>query len=230
LLGRVAVKTNDAAKAAASYGRVLEMWKDPAAAQRTLAAEGGETRRLGAVLTDVGEALFFAAEVKRKEAEAIRYPEYRGSAMREDVLRHITTKVAEWVRLKRPALEAAEREYQKIVELQPAPPPKWTVRAASRVGVMWGKFVAEFRASPIPREWKGHGTVPGSSITYDELRGEYYAKLDEASAPQQERAKGAFKTCVAWSAKYRYVDDFSQQCEVWLSKNYPSEAAKTNAP
>ncbi len=89
---------------------------------------------------------------------------------------------------------------------------------------MWGRFVAEFRAAPIPKEWKGHGIVPGTTdLTYDELRGEYYAKLDEASEPQKQVAKGAFATCLNYSVKFQYFDENSRKCEEWLSKNYGAE-------
>jgi tetratricopeptide (TPR) repeat protein len=225
LLGRAAIQLNNSAGAGAAYGRVLDLWKDPDAAQRTLATEGADARRISAVLMDVGEALFYAAEQKRKEADKIHFPEYRGPGNRDDVLLHVRTAVVEWVRKKRPALEAVEREYQKIVDLKPAPPPKWVVRSASRVGQAWGKFVAEFRAAPIPAEWKGHGPVPGTSITYNELRSMYYAALDEASEPQKQRAKAAFKTCLAISTKYAYADEFSNACHMWLTANYPNEFA-----
>ena len=110
------------------------------------------------------------------------------------------------------------------MKLEPAPPPRWVIAAGSRVGQMWGKFVAEFRAAPIPKEWKGHGLVPNAGdLTYDELRGEYYAKLDEASEPQKQQAKGAFKTCLDYSVKYQYFDEYSRKCEEWLSKNYGAE-------
>jgi hypothetical protein len=175
-------------------------------------------------LTAVGEALFFFAEKQRVEVEKIRFPEYKGAGTREDVLKHINTKVKEWVGKKRPAIEAAEKEYKKIVDLQPAPPPRWVIAAGSRVGQMWGKFVAEFRAAPIPKEWKGHGIVPGTAdLSYDELRGEYFAKLDEASEPQKLTAKGAFKTCLDYSVKYQFFDEYSRKCEEWLSKNYGAE-------
>ena len=49
------------------------------------------------------------------------------------------------------AIEKLEDEYKKIVDLQPAPPPRWVIAAGSRVGRMWGKFVDEFRARPSRR-------------------------------------------------------------------------------
>jgi hypothetical protein len=222
LIGRANVRLNEKSRADAAYARVLELWKDPEAAQRTLAAEGADGR-LGVVLSDLGEALFSAAELRRKEADKIRFPEYRGNGTREDILQHMNTKVVQWVRAKRPAIEAAEREYKKIVDLQPAPPPKWVVRSATGVGRAWAKFVAEFRAAPIPAAWKGHGSVPGTSTTYDQLRAEYYRMLDEASEPQKQVARAAFKVCVDYSTKYAYADDFSLACHEWLEKNYPAE-------
>jgi hypothetical protein len=47
---------------------------------------------------------------------------------------------------KRPAIETAQAEYIKIVELKPSPPPMWVIAAGSQVGGLWGNFVKEFRA------------------------------------------------------------------------------------
>src|SRR5262249_16927798 len=98
------------------------------------------------------------------------------------------------------------------------------IAAGSRVGQMWGRYVAEFRAAPIPKEWKGHGIVPGTTdLTYDELRKEWYEKLDEATAPNKLTAKGAFKTCLDDSFKFQSFDAYSRACEHWLAKNYGAE-------
>lgn len=220
MLGRVYVSLNAASNAVAEYNKVRSIWRDPAVAAKKIDDE----RKLAKALTAVGEALFFFAEQQRKDVDKIKFPEYKGSGTREDVLRHVNVKVADWVKKKRPAIEEASREYLKVVNLQPAPPPRWVIAAGSKVGQMWGKFVAEFRAAPIPKEWKGHGPVPGAGdLTYDELRGEYYAKLDEASEPQKLQAKGAFKTCLDYSVKFQYFDDHSRKCEEWLSKNFGAE-------
>src|SRR5262249_12819860 len=149
------------------------------------------------VLTAVGEAQFFFAEQKRKDADKIRFPEYHGSGQRDEVLKHVKVKVTDWMKKKQAAIDTAEKEYLKVVQLEPAPPPRWVIASGSRVGQLWGKFVAEFRAAPIPNEWKGHGPVPGAGdLTYDELRGTYYASLDEASEPLKQKAKAAYKTCL----------------------------------
>jgi hypothetical protein len=121
--------------------------------------------------------------------------------------------VKEWIGKKKPAIDEATLEYKKIVDLQPVPPPQWVIAAGSRVGSMWGQFVKEFRAAPIP-----------DKIRKDvELRQVYYASLDEASEPQKLTARGAFKTCLDYSVTYQYFDEFSRSCEEWLAQNYKSE-------
>jgi TolA-binding protein len=228
MLGRVYLKIRNPTNAAPEYAKARGLYSNPADAIKQLNALGGDEgeqlRRLGKVLTAVGEAYFFLAEQKRGTVDKIKFPEYKGNGDRDDVLKHVKTKVADWVKKKRGAIEEADKEYQKIVKLEPVPPPKWVIAAGSRVGQMWGKFVAEFRAAPIPSEWKKNGPHPViPDLTWEEVRGNYYAALDEASEPQKQAAKAAFKTCLDLSVKHQYFDEYSRTCEVWLSKNYANE-------
>ncbi|MBK6694174.1 MAG: tetratricopeptide repeat protein [Myxococcales bacterium] len=207
--------------AGAEYAKVRALWTDPAGAVKKIAEaypgedEGAKQRRLGKALNAVGEAIFFAAEEKRKaDVETIKFPAYKGAGTKDDVLKHVQTKVKAWLEKKRPAIEKVEADYKKIVELQPEPPPKWVIAAGSRVGLMWGGFVDEFRAAPIPEAWKKD----------DEIRNTYFSNLDQASEPiKVQRAKPALVTCLSYSVKYQYFDGFSRDCEVWLAKNYKSE-------
>ena len=114
---------------------------------------------------------------------------------------------------KRPAIEKAQEEYLKIVQLQPTPPPRWVIAAGSQVGGLWGNFVREFRAAPIPTDIKKD----------TELRNTYYGALDEASEPDKLRAKAAFETCLKYSVTYQFFDEYSRKCELWLSKTYKNE-------
>ncbi|MCS6899612.1 MAG: hypothetical protein RMJ98_08040 [Myxococcales bacterium] len=214
LLGRVFVRIKSANNADQEYNKVRALWRDPkAASDKILADTEGGVRRLGKALTAVGEAYFYFAEKSKKEVDKIKFPEYKGQDTKEEVLKHIKTKVSDWMKKKRPAIENAEKEYLKIVQLEPAPPPKWVIAAGARVGHMWGEFVREFRAAPIPASFKRD----------DELRGTYYAALDEASEPQKQRAKVAFETCLNYSVKYQFFDEYSRSCEEWLSKTYKNE-------
>jgi len=218
LLGRAYVKGNKGAVASREYGAVRKLWEDPKAAVATIEGipdedANAKQRRLGRALEAVGEALFFFAEEKKAKVDKVAFPEYKGVGTKEAVLKHIQTKVKEWIGKKRPLIDEASADYIKIVNLQPVPPPKWVIAAGSRVGDMWGKFVKEFRAAPIP---------DGIKKDY-ELRTAYYGSLDEASEPQKLQAKSAYSTCLGYSVKYQYFDEFSRTCEVWLADNYKNE-------
>ncbi len=218
LLGRAYANTKREANAAREYRVVLATWRDPQKAVQTIQSIPGDsddvrTRRIGRSLESVGEATFYFAERMRDKADAVKFPEYRGKGDLAAVKQHIDTKVKAWIDKKRPLIEAATTEYKKIVDLQPVPPPRWVIAAGSRVGQMWGEFVKEFRAAPIP-----------DSIRKDyELRTAYYGALDDASEPQKQMARGAFETCLKYSVKYQYSDQFSRTCEEWLANNFKNE-------
>jgi tetratricopeptide (TPR) repeat protein len=214
LLGRAYVELRSRSAAEKQFAEVLTLWSDPKRAVATI--EGAEsdstvaTRKVGRALESVGEAHYFFAEEKKARVDAIRFPAYEGPGTKAAVLAHIHTKVAAWVSRKRPLIEDATREYAIIANLQPAAPPRWTIAAGARVGEMWGRFVDEFRAAPIP-----------DSIRNDpELRAAYYEAIDKASEPQKLVAKSAYETCLGYSSRYQYWDDHSRACEVWLADHY----------
>jgi hypothetical protein len=204
--------------ASKEYAAVRKLWEDPKAAVASIEGipdedANAKQRRLGRALEAVGEALFFTAEEKKARVDKIAFPEYKGPGTKEGVIKHIQTKVKDWIGKKRPLIDEASTEYIKIVNLQPVPPPRWVIAAGSRVGDMWGRFVKEFRAAPIPDSMKKDY----------EIRTAYYGALDEASEPQKQQAKGAYQTCLGYSVKYQYFDEFSRNCEEWLADNYKNE-------
>ena len=218
LLARAYANTKRGPNAATEYNKVLGAWRDPQKAVNEIQSikddsEDARTRRIGRTLEAVGEATFFFAEEKKAKVDAVKFPEYKGKGSKEEVKKHIETKVKDWIGKKRPLIEAATAEYKRIVDLQPVPPPRWVIASGSRVGQMWGQFVKEFRAAPIP-----------DSIKKDyELRTAYYGALDDASEPQKQMARSAFETCLKYSVKYEYFDQFSRTCEEWLAENYKTE-------
>jgi len=229
LSGRLYARDGATAKATAEFEIVRAIWARPEDAVKQLndldGSEDEKNRRLGQTLTVVGEALFYFAEQKRTEAEAIRFPQYAGSGDKDSVVAFINTNVIEWVKKKRVAVESAEEGYHKILHLQPVPPPRWVIAAAGRVGLLWSAFVTDFRRAPMPKEWQKNGVVPGTgtALTYADLRKEFVDKLVEASEPQQQRAKAAFKTCADFSMKFQWVDEHSHACVAWLEKNDPKK-------
>jgi tetratricopeptide (TPR) repeat protein len=215
MLGRALVSLARHTAADGEYRKVLSLWKDPRAASDrvTKGDEQGGQRRLGRALSALGEARFHFAEKEGKKANAVRFPAYNGPAEKTAVLRHIDTKVRAWLRGKKSAIELAEKEYLRVLEITPSPPPPWVVASGARVGAMWGDFVREFRASPIPDEIRRD----------DELRNAYYEALDRASEPQKQRAKAAFEACLKYAVNFQFFDGYSRSCEVWLSANYKGE-------
>ncbi|HKO48093.1 MAG TPA: hypothetical protein VJV79_10235 [Polyangiaceae bacterium] len=218
LLARADIKLGKETLAVREYKAVVGLWSDPNAAVAKIQSIPGEDdnakqRRLGRALEAVGEAMFYFADQDKAKVDKLKFPEYRGNNSKEDVLKHIGTKVKDWIVKKRPLIEKASGEYKKIVDLQPVPPPRWVIAAGSRVGEMWGGFVKEFRAAPIPDAFRRDV----------EIRQTYYASLDEASEPQKQQAKSAFEICLGYSVKYQYFDEFSRTCEEWLAQNYKNE-------
>ena len=52
---------------------------------------------LGRALEAVGEALFYFAEQKKAKVDAIKFPDYKGTGTKDEVLKHIKTKVKDWI-------------------------------------------------------------------------------------------------------------------------------------
>jgi tetratricopeptide (TPR) repeat protein len=221
-LGRSYSKLKGGQKqASGEYAKVRGLWTnaDEAIGKIKTSYQGEDEaaigKRVGKALNAVGEAYFMAAEdMRERDVESIKFPAYKGAGTKEDVLKHINTKVKDWLDKKMPAIDKVGAEYKKIVDLKPEPPPRWVIAAGSRVGLMWGGFVDEFRGAPIPTAWKSD----------PEMRGIYYDALDGKSQPiKDQKAKPALVTCLTYSVKFQFFDQFSRNCEVWLSKNYKAE-------
>lgn len=195
------------------YASVTALWKDPAASEKAIRASGGGDREVGRALEAVGEALFYEAELTKAKVDDFKFPEYKGKKDKDGISKHIGTKVKDWYVKKKVMITEAAGVYKKIIDLQPVPPPRWVIAAGSQVGAMWGKFVADFRSAPIPKEWEKDF----------EIKTAYYGALDDASEPFKEQAKGAFVICMAYTATHQYFDSYSRACEEWLAANYKAD-------
>ena len=126
------------------------------------------------------------------------------------MLKHIQTKVKDWIGKKRPLIDEASAEYKKIVNLQPVPPPRGSSPPALASATCGA---GSSRSSVLLRSGRHE---EGLRNPHRLLHG----ALDEASEPQdagQERVQHVY------SVKYQYFDEFSRTCEVWLADNYKNE-------
>ncbi|HEY4012641.1 MAG TPA: tetratricopeptide repeat protein [Polyangiaceae bacterium] len=221
------------APAKAEYAKVRSLWGDGSQAQAKIhdayKSEGEDqlAHKLGKAIDAVGEAMFYVAEDRKHDkVDAIPFPVYKGPGTKDDIKKYMDKTLMPWVQKKQAAIEDADKEYQHITELQPVPPPRWVIAAASRAGLMWGDFVDDFRRAPYPKDWDKKGFVPGTgdTLSWREVKANYLEHLDEASEPiKVSKAKPALRRCLDDSVKYQYFDEYSRDCEKWLAKNYKTE-------
>ncbi len=213
LYGRAYERMKTGPAADREYRTVVSLWSDPKKGEAAIKEAGGGNRELGRALESVGEALFHFAEKEKEKVDKLEFPVYKGRKDKEGISKHIGTKVKDWYTKKKALIVDVAKEYKKVVDLQPVPPPRWVIAAGARVGEMWGKFVKDFRSAPIPKEWEKDY----------EIRTAYYGALDDASEPFKQQARGAYEVCLGYSVKYQYFDQYSRNCEEWLAENYKND-------
>src|SRR5262249_41966612 len=146
--------------------------------------ENDQLRYLREALDAAAEAQFYLAESEYSAFRAIAFPKYSGKYTLISVNTWAKGPFQAWVKKKLAALNDAEREYNKVADmnatitggkkLESAP---WQIAAASRIGEMYRSFVDEFRDAPIPKE-----------IEKDpELFDIYVGALDEQSEPLKKQ-------------------------------------------
>jgi len=231
LKGRLHERGRNEAAARVEYGKVVELWRDPAVASASVGpgeAEAVRYVRLARALGGVGEAVFHVAEQKRREADAVRFPAYQGGpgapaprkavedmsekefqremrrrqAQTESVRKHIEGPVRQWIEVKQRVLEETEKGYLRVLDIQPAPPPQWVVASAARVGEMWEAFAEDFEKAPLPGWMKDDPVVMQA----------YRSALEGATEPLRARARAAFETCASMAKRYRVHSDHSVLC------------------
>jgi hypothetical protein len=212
LYGRSLEARHDHRGALREYARVVDAWKDPVAAAREITGgsedDGFSMKRMGRALNAVGEGLFFAAREKKKVADAAKPPPYAGPRTQEAVGKFVATKVKDWIQKRRGLVDDAEREFRKVLELQPVPPPLWVVASAAEVGDMLASFAAEVEKVPVP-----------DVVRKDpELHGVFRSSLAAALEPQRERAKQAFRVCQAYAEKFRTGREHAEKCAKQLAE------------
>jgi tetratricopeptide (TPR) repeat protein len=222
-IGRAMWANDDQGGAASSFRAAAAAWQR-GAARRILGMEDvSQEERVAWVRQAVdatSEALFYLAEYKFQEAQAIRFPEYRGGRSLDRVNRWATGEFTQWVQRKFAAIGAAITEYSKIatvsVEIEGTgtiDSPPWQIAAASRIGEMFDRFVQNFREAPIPAEIERD----------EELYGIYVDALDNASQPYLVEAIDKYRFCLTTATNVRWFNQWSRACEANLNRLNPRE-------
>jgi tetratricopeptide (TPR) repeat protein len=219
VLGRAHGAAGRSDVANAWYTRALDLWRTPSteAVVRKLLTGAPEGRhRLASVLRAVSEALFHAAEEKRRQATALAMPTLTGPATREAVRALIFDEVRDWIRRKQAAVAEASAHYQRVADLEPGAPPEWAVRALFRAGTMWADFADECRSLPMPEGFDG------------EQAAAYRASLLEATGPTYSVARRLLTACVDHAARFAIADDSASGC-VERRRSLPGEGSASSA-
>jgi hypothetical protein len=206
-------------RAQAEFQTVRSAWSNPAAAEAELRRarpdeeEGLATRRLGRVLTAVGEAMFEDAEAKRRQAlSPLPAPKYAGPADEDKFLEFQRTTVRVWQEKKRAALQQAETNYVAVLDLKPFPPPKWVVASASQVARMWADLADEVETASMPP------ATPAMAALRRKLEPVARAVEDDA---RDRYTRPRMRKCVELSAKLQYTSSYAESCRAWLDAHDP---------
>jgi tetratricopeptide (TPR) repeat protein len=207
-------------KADPYFRNAVKIWTEggPEDIAKSDAPDDQKARSLAFAKIAVAEALFYLANDDFEKFAAIPFPVFKSTAkgdsltkkqkMQEQFQKWMQEDFTKWMGEKAKALDVAQKNYEKISELQV---PQWDIAAATRVGDMYLSFVNDFRDAPVPPSLQGD----------DELVDLYYQGLDEASRPWVEKAKNAYEFCLITATKVRWFNEFMTRCEEELFKLDP---------
>ena len=225
-VGRAYLAMEDKDKAARSkadpyFKNAVKIWTDggPEDIAKSDAPDDQKARSLAFAKIAVAEALFHLANDDFQKFANIGFPVFKASVkeggsaakkakVQEQFQKWMQDDFTKWMGEKAKALDIAQKNYEKISELQV---PQWDIAAATRVGDMYLSFVNDFRDAPVPPTLQGD----------DELVDLYYQGLDEASRPWVEKAKNAYEFCLITATKVRWFNEFMTRCETELFKLDP---------
>ncbi len=195
LLGHARNMTNEVPVATRNYRRVLAKWGPFYKAGRKLSkGTPEEKKRYNLGLEAFGESLFFLAERKRIKLDDLLVPSYEKEDTPAMAKAFADGKLAGYLARSATVIKAAQREFDKVLNLRPVPPKRWAVAAHSRVGAMYGIVAENVRNVNVKKENR--------------------KPIDDKGAPFLARAKEAYQACK--NAAGAEATSFSKSCDDWL--------------
>lgn len=131
-------------------------------------------------------------------------PTLKGATSTEQIQTFLRDQLPPWIKLRREALAGAEALASGL------PPGSYALAlATSELGLVFGDFSREFRAAPLPRELKMR----------DDLRGVYYAGIDQLSEPVRRQATQILAEAGAmWARQGVLRERTADDVHAWLKK------------
>jgi tetratricopeptide (TPR) repeat protein len=215
LMGKALADLKKEAEAEKKYRGLVAAFRPSEMTERLMReSETAGMRRLGLALIALGEAHFFLAEQERRKVSAEPLPAYRGPADSSAVAKFMKETAAPALTKRMSAIEAVEKRYLKILEINPMPPPVWVIAASAQVAQMWIDTLEEAQLLYLSaKPEKGAANSKGALA----------AAVAAALEPLKARAKAASRTCLSFGVKFQFTSAYSKRCEAWLTKNFRKE-------
>ena len=218
-LARAKLELGKTAAADRLYQQVRATWSNSTRRQKLVGrfdlSQPAEMRRLGRTLTAVAEASLHFSKQKRRAADGMERPAFKGPKTRTVLSHYLRTKLAPWLAARQSAIRQAEIDYLQVLKLRPMPPPSAVVEVTSDVAAMWASLLDELRGLPYA------AAAPGQ--TGDQQW--YRQQVGELAAAAEAQAKSAHRTCLGTSVKYLTRHDDGARCSRWLSRHFPQDYA-----
>lgn len=231
-IGFASAMQNSALEAKGAYRRVLPMWANWRKESKAIMAlekdAAAGQKRVDNAVDAVGEALFFLAEEQRAKADEIAMPAYDGDSDPKNVNKHLSGKVKQWNNRRVQKVKKAATEYERVLKLEPKPPPRLVAAAASRIGAMHALMLEELRTITAPSDWKKEGKseyvdrAKGKEpLDWAVVHADFEKLLAERVDPVKQAATDAYRACVQASAQHGVSKDdvFLKSCKDWLDAN-----------
>ena len=225
LRGRALAAMNDSPGADAEYDAALALWTNADAAIERVAGEAANAhnakRRMARALDAVGEAMFHRASREQAKLRLSPLPEYRGPNDTKAFREFLDNQWGAWAEEKKKRVDATTREYLLILELRPAAPRRWVIRASSAIGMLWARFAEELKKTPLPKQLAP--ARPTLQPLFDERR-QALVDLDTRYATT------AYETCLQYAVEFVLPLGPGEQCRQWLAARQHGSRTQPEPP
>ncbi len=209
--GRALAGAGRADAAAGEFRQVRDSWRTPDPKDPSkLVGRQEPAPMLGRerVVDAVGAANLYLAEPLRKRADTLAPPRYRGAQTPDGVEKYIGGALVQWAHQRQRLIAAASKEYERVLQIRPVPPPRWVVAAQAEIGQMWHRFAEAMVSVELPPK-----------LASDEGTKSAFEKALLSSAhPARDQARRAFEACQKTAQTAGIDSPHAEACRSWLDE------------